>query len=56
MSATICYNIISKERTFFLTEYFLLALDKRHIIVDYYHVQTTTCCLPKGIRRKCADT
>lgn len=56
MGATGCYKIISKERTFFLTEYFVLALDKRHIIVDYYHARTTTCCLPKEIRRKCADT
>jgi hypothetical protein len=39
------HNIVFSDGNVFLIEDFLLALDKRHIILDYYYVQTKICCL-----------
>jgi hypothetical protein len=57
MSKVGCHNIIFRDGNIFLIEDFLLALDKRHIMLDYYHVQTVSNMLfVEEIRRKRADT
>ncbi len=47
MSIKSNYIIVLKNDDLFLAEYLFLALDKRHIMLDYYHTQTIKYCLKR---------